>query len=287
MTAGPAREPAAAPGVRAAPAWVARLQELSARGEPFVVVTVAAGRGHVPRPPGSKMFVTAGECHGSVGGGSLERAAVAHARAMLRAGRRAPELQAVRLTAEGEDLGGLQACGGEVTLLYEPVYPHRSTVAIFGVGHVGLALARVLGMLPVTLYLVDSRPEMLAPERLAPVCGDRAHVCVRHAPAPEAVVDELPPGAHLVVLTHDHRQDLQILARALRRKDLGYVGMIGSEVKWARFTAELRRLGFGEADFARVTVPIGLPQVPGRSPEAIAIATAAQLLAHLDPTEID
>ena len=33
---------------------------------------------------------------------------------------------------------------------------------------------------------------------------------------------------------------------------------------------------------ARITTPIGLPGVPGKSPQAIAIATAAQLLGHLD-----
>ena len=38
---------------------------------------------------------------------------------------------------------GVQCCGGEVTLLLEPlaVLP---AVAIFGVGHVGLELARIL-----------------------------------------------------------------------------------------------------------------------------------------------
>lgn len=267
------------------PAWLAWLEECLRRGEPLVMVTVAAGRGHVPRPPGSKMLVTAEGSMGSVGGGRLEREALERARAMLREGRRQPELQTVRLAAEGEDAA--QACGGEVTLLYEPVYPRRSTVAIFGIGHVGLALARVLAMLPVNLWLIDSRREMLLPERLEAVAADRAHLRVLPSASPAAVVDELPPGSHVVVLTHDHRQDLEILARALARTDLGYIGMIGSKVKWARFAAALRRLGFGELALQRVTVPIGLPEVPGHSPQAIAIATAAQLLKHLDPADID
>ena len=36
--------------------------------------------------------------------------------------------------------------------------------------------------------------------------------------------------------------------------------------------------GFGDADFARVTCPIGLPGIGGKSPSEIAVAVAAQLL---------
>lgn len=69
-----------------------------------------------------------------------------------------------------------------------------------------------------------------------------------------------------------------MLERALGRADLGYLGLIGSASKWARFQQNLKAQGFSEEDLWRVTTPIGLPGVQSKAPEAIAIATAAQLL---------
>ena len=43
--------------------------------------------------------------------------------------------------------------------------------------------------------------------------------------------------------------------------------------------------GHNEATLSRVTTPIGLPGVPGKSPQTIAIATAAQLLGVLELSE--
>lgn len=265
--------------------WVEDAARLARAGEPFVVVTVIGSRGHVPRPPGSKLLVTAQATFGGIGGGALEHDAVEKARRLLREGSRAPQVATVSLSAR--ESGGAQACGGEVTLLWEPVHPRRDAVAVFGAGHVGLALARVLALLPLELWLVDSRPEMLAPERVRPAGEGRASLVIRLLDRPEEAVAELPLGAHVVVVTHDHQLELAVLSAALRRRDLGYLGVIGSRVKWATMAAQLRQQGFADGELERVTIPIGLPGVPGRSPEAIAIATAAQLLAHLDPEVID
>ncbi len=53
---------------------------------------------------------------------------------------------------------GVQCCGGgEVGLLLEPL-PVVPAVAVFGIGHVGLELARILARHDLDLHLVDSRP---------------------------------------------------------------------------------------------------------------------------------
>jgi xanthine dehydrogenase accessory factor len=59
------------------------------------------------------------------------------------------------------------------------------------------------------------------------------------------------------------------------------VGLIGSKSKWAHFRRELLAQGVSEEGLARVVTPIGLPGVPGKSPQAVAIAVAAQLLSVL------
>lgn len=115
--------------------------------------------------------------------------------------------------------------------------------------------------------------------------GARADIEARHMPVPESVLSDLPAGSHLLILTHDHAEDLAILDMALRRDDLGFIGLIGSSAKWAHFRGQLLAQGHPGEALARITTPIGLPEVPGKSPPAIAIAVAAQLLTLLDLPE--
>src|SRR5690606_11206243 len=128
----------------------------------------------------------------------------------------------------------------------------RTTVVVFGIGHVGYELARILARLPVSLHLVDSRAGELAAERLADVTGP-ADVHVHHAPAPEVVLRTLPPGSHVLVMTHDHAEDLVLCDAALRRGDLASVGLIGSRAKWARFRKRLLAVGHDDAAVATIT----------------------------------
>lgn len=257
--------------------WLRAVQALAERGEAGVLVTVAAVRGHAPREAGAKMVVGERESWESVGGGNLEQTAVERARALIACGAATPELLTLRLTDRAPNEYGRQCCGGEVTLLLEPLPTVRPHLAIFGAGHVGLALARLLATLPVNLHLIDSRSGQLTPERLGGLGDGAARLHVHHAPIPETALAELPAGTHLVILTHDHAEDAALCDAALRRPDLGFIGLIGSRVKWARFREQLRTLGHPEEALARITTPIGLPGIRGKSPAVIALSVAAQL----------
>lgn len=168
--------------------------------------------------------------------------------------------------------------------------PMRVTpgIAVFGIGHVGLELARILTRHEVDLHLIDSRPEMLAAERIG-VPGESgvfadavARVHVTHAPVPEAALADLPAGSHVLVMTHDHVEDLAIVDMALRAGGFASIGLIGSASKWARFRKRLGELGHGEDALARVTTPIGIPEVAGKQPAVIAVSVAARLLQLID-----
>lgn len=262
--------------------WREALNALYERGEPGVLVTVAAARGHTPREAGAKMVVTAAACWDSVGGGNLEATATERARALLSVGGRAPELLTVRLTDRAANEHGRQCCGGEVTLLLEPLDPVQAHVAVFGVGHVGLEVARILARFPVHLHLVDSREAQLMPARLSPLADAAAHLHVHHAPVPEVALAGLPAGAAVLILTHDHAEDVALCDAALRRRDLGFIGLIGSAAKWARFREQLLAEGHTDDDLRRITTPIGVPGVRGKAPAAIAVAVAAQILMVLE-----
>jgi xanthine dehydrogenase accessory factor len=144
-------------------------------------------------------------------------------------------------------------------------------VALFGAGHVGRALVRLLGDLPCRVDWIDARRAEFPQELPGTV-----RAVVTDAPADE--VPDLAPGCDVIVMTHSHGLDLQILEAALRRPDLRYLGLIGSRTKRARFEARLAERGFTPDDLARIVCPIGVPGAGGKLPAEIAIAVAAQLL---------
>ena len=258
--------------------WTEAVTRLRRERVAGVLVTVADVRGHAPRDAGAKMVVSATGTWGSVGGGNLEETAVARARAALELGATAPESLVVALSDKARTDHGRQCCGGEVTLLLEPL-PVVPAVALFGVGHVGLELARILARHDLELHLVDSRADQLADDRLACLADALATVHVHHSPVPELVLGSVPAGTHVLVLTHDHAEDFAVCDAALRCGHLGSIGLIGSAAKWSRFRQGLRVEGHTEAEIDRITSPIGTPVVVGKEPAVIAVGVAAALVA--------
>ena len=264
--------------------WLRAVTRLREERRPGIVVTLVAVRGHAPREAGAKMVVSAEQVWGTVGGGNLEATAIARARELLgapTAGSSELELVTVRLTDKAPAEHGVQCCGGEVTVLYEHVAVLPS-VAVFGVGHVGLELARILARHDLDLHLVDSRADQLTPERLAVLADARARVHVHHAPVPELVLGQVPQGTHVLVMTHDHAEDAALCDAALRCGHLASIGLIGSEAKWRRFQRRLAAEGHGPEALARITTPVGLPGIPGKEPATIAVGVAASLLMAFD-----
>ncbi|MDR3437308.1 xanthine dehydrogenase accessory protein XdhC [Telmatospirillum sp.] len=246
--------------------WLQSLTELEAAGIAHVLVTQVEALGSTPREMGAKMVVTADNLFGSIGGGSLEFQAAAVARGMLTEGRRQPKLEKSLL---GPDMG--QCCGGAVTLVFEPFHPAAFTLALFGAGHVAQALVHVLDGVPMRLLWIDER-DGIFPADMPPF--------VRAIPAadPLTAVAAVPAGTHVLVMTHSHERDFQLIRALIRRDDLASLGLIGSETKWARFRRRLADDGIAAERIASVRCPIGLPGLKGKRPTEIAIGVAAQLL---------
>lgn len=252
-------------------------------GRAAVLVQVSDAQGSVPREAGTRMLVAAGEMAGTIGGGHLEWQAIARATAML-ADATAPA-QSVHY-ALGPSLG--QCCGGAVTLSFERLqpshlaaWPHeapRFHLQLYGAGHVGRAIARLLAALPVQVNWIDERDEAFPPALLDGAWP--AHIRKVAVDAVEAEVRHAPPGAFFLVLTHQHDLDLRITEAILRRNDFGFFGLIGSKTKKQRFVHRLEERGVSHAAIERMVCPIGLPGIAGKEPEVIAVAVVAQLLRH-------
>ena len=249
--------------------WIDALGEFRAARRPCVVVVVTAVRGSTPREVGARMLVDAGGelVHGTIGGGELERQALEAAKGLLAD----PDAGSRSLDVPLAEKAG-QCCGGAVTLFLEPFRWRRRKVCVFGAGHVAQALGALAPWLGAEVQLVDGREE----EEIRPrVPAERPYelVCIDH---PEEEVAGLSADTAVVVMTHSHALDLAVLERALRHEPFAFLGLIGSERKWARFKKRLEQKGFTPEEISRVTCPIGLGR-GSKEPAAIALSTAAQL----------
>jgi len=244
-----------------------------AERRPAMVVEVASSKGSVPREPGTRMLVAADDLQGTIGGGHLELQAIADARS--RAGQRFEQRIAL-----GPTLG--QCCGGVLTLDFSPLdaatlarwpdEPPLFTLQLYGAGHVGRAIVRLLADLHCRVQWIDEREEEF-PSWTTPPHIER--LCVEPV---EAEVPLAPPGCFFLVLTHSHELDLRLAQAILKRADFGFFGLIGSATKRARFEHRLAERGVTPEAIARMICPIGVPGIVGKQPEVIAVAVVAQLL---------
>jgi xanthine dehydrogenase accessory factor len=258
-----------------------------------VLVSVDSVQGSGPREVGAWMAVFPQTLVNTIGGGHLEFQAITEARALLQR----PASENALSTATHEDntlttryaLGPAlgQCCGGVVHLKFERISAADASalqqrlrangqpVALFGGGHVGRALVNVLSTLPYHVQWVDSRDEIF-PAQLP------ANVTCEHSDPVQAAVPHLPSGAAVLIMSFSHAEDLDVVAECLKRQrihgDLKFIGLIGSQTKWATFRHRLEAKGFSAEEIAQVMCPIGLPDITGKEPEVIAVSVAAQLL---------
>lgn len=237
---------------------------------PAMLCTLVSVVGSAPQEPGARMWVSAENFEGTLGGGRFEAEVLAYARTWLgRRDARAHLKEYVLCKKMG------QCCGGRVQVFFEPVL-RRKQAHVFGGGHVGRALADVLAGSPVAVTLIEARPDWGAraglPDAVEVRCEDpAAYVASRVWDADDAAC----------VLTHSHDLDFRLVNELLRRP-LGYLGLIGSEHKGKVFQARLAAAG-GDADAAeklweeRVRCPMG-ETVRSKNPKAIAVSIAMELL---------
>ncbi len=171
--------------------------------------------------------------------------------------------------------------GGEDSLLaadgrlLERFGTRKQVLALIGAGHVGRALIIALAPLDFSVVWIDPRKN----EFPAIVPGD---VRVVVATEPAAELDGVPDGAFVLVMSHSHALDFDVVLAALRARRFGYVGLIGSASKKARFISRMRQAGLAGDDIERLVCPIGIDGVTSKQPAVIAASVVADLLRRRD-----
>lgn len=162
--------------------------------------------------------------------------------------------------------------------LHDVVAPATMHVVLFGAGHVGKAIANLLGTLDCRLTWVDDRADHFP----AVVPPNTRKVWSSMPPHEADSVETTPRGAFCLVMTHTHALDQDVCERLLRRGDYAYLGLIGSATKRAQFERRLAARGIPNEAFARLVCPIGIDGIRSKAPAAIAIGVVAQLLQRFD-----
>jgi xanthine dehydrogenase accessory factor len=214
-----------------------------------------------------------GLIEGTIGGGALEHQAIARAQRMLRDG---VAQTAREMFILGPDLA--QCCGGMVELMFA-VLPARLLrtevpqipLVIYGAGHIGRAVVRVLRDLPLAITWIDDATERFPSE---PDMG----TVVRRVITPLAsVADGMPSNALHLVVTYSHAADQTICRDILQRGDFAWLGLIGSKTKAQRFRHAFLRDGLSDDVVARLRSPVGVEGIASKDPAFIALSIAAEI----------
>ncbi|MBL4617927.1 MAG: xanthine dehydrogenase accessory protein XdhC [Robiginitomaculum sp.] len=151
--------------------------------------------------------------------------------------------------------------------IIEPPCQKPPSIYLFGAGHIGAALAKILLDMDIDLNWIDNRQKMAD---LVQVCKD-----------PIQQAKQAPDDALFVIVTHCHDLDYDLCRCILGKSQIRFCGLIGSKTKRARFVQRLQKDGMSEKQIGQLTCPVGLNGIGGKHPTEIAVAIAAQLLQEM------
>lgn len=232
--------------------------------EPCVLITSLDSQKGSDRQ--GKMIVTSHHVEGSLGAG--QESVLRHARILLK----------LPINSDKNPHMMLRKPGDQSPAYFLELYGLNSfRLILFGAGHVGKAIIDVIGGLPCHVTWVDARPEMF-PVSVPP--NVEKEVTEQYV----EIIQKTHPGTFFLIMTHSHPLDLELCEHILKRGDFKYLGLIGSKTKRTRFEKRLLQKGLRQEEIKRLICPIGIPEISGKYPGAIAISVVAQVLQQLNTT---
>ncbi|MFI1359928.1 XdhC family protein [Streptomyces sp. NPDC020898] len=200
--------------------------------------------------------------YGTLGSAREDRAVVAQARALLRAGR----------TGLVEVGGDADTCPDRLSVLVH-THASRPRMLIFGAVDFAAALSQAGAFLGYRVTVCDARPVFATPARFPyadEVVVDWPHRYLEHT--------EVDSRTAVCVLTHDAKFDIPLLRLALDLP-VGYVGAMGSRRTHDHRLDALREADVPDDQLTRLRSPIGL-DLGAHTPEETAISITAEIIAH-------
>jgi xanthine dehydrogenase accessory factor len=182
-----------------------------------------------------------------------------------------PALRDAARQAALEDRSQVVATPGGEAFLH--VFNPPVRVILVGAVHVAQALSQMVRQAGYDVLVIDPRRSFATEDRFPGISlsgewPDEAMARIG-----------LDRRTAVVTMTHDPKIDDPALVAALRSPAF-YVGALGSRKTQAARADRLRRMGFGDADLARIHGPVGL-SIGAVSPGEIAVSILAELVGRL------
>ena len=247
--------------------WITLLAEFKQKQIPVALVTVTKCLGSTPCVVGSRLIVTIDkQIYGTIGGGKLEFNAIDEAVVALKDNKIIESTYTLGPEFE-------QCCGGKVEFIIEPMN-QSPELFLFGAGHIGVEICKLLVDMPFKVHLIDSREQWFSNLEL-----DESIITHQATETDfKTFMDVVKWGSntYVLVLTHNHAIDFDIITMALQN-ETKFLGLIGSKTKKVRFNNMLINEMHISEGMSNVICPIGL-DIGGDTPKEIAISVVAQLL---------
>ncbi|MBN1354737.1 XdhC family protein [bacterium] len=240
-----------------------------------ILIVVVDTDTHTPRTSGTWMIVRKDRSIvGSIGGGTVEQSAVEYAGELIEK-RISTHLKKYSLGIDdsgGEDTGMI--CGGGMTVYFELIEsPDR--LFLFGGGHIAFELAPLAARCGFKVTVIDDRKEITRPGRFGPEINV---MCCLPQDYATGIISRQTDS--FVIITHDHRHDLDTLKAILLLSGdrPRYIGMIGSRRKTDATFRNLKKCGISEQRLNAVYAPIGL-DIGAENPTELAVSILSEMMA--------
>lgn len=259
--------------------YYTKLHKEIEKGNALWQAIVVATDGSTPAKPGMHLAVSLNQKPlGNLGGGNLEHYVIDYICEMqpqnvvtlkCNLNDAGKPMERVKAERNGAVNTGM-ICGGFAEIMIEPLFSTH-TLFIIGGGHCGKALAHLATLTGFKVQVIDNRKEQLDPELFPKGCtlayNDFANIAATIA---------FSKNAFIVIMTHGHIHDKQVLQQCLQRKTR-YLGMIGSSRKVKETFDKLLAEGYTAEDLNRVHAPVGIP-IGSQTPYEIAVSITAELI---------
>ena len=157
----------------------------------------------------------------------------------------------------------------DVSMVCQEWFCPQPRMFICGGGHVAKEVAALAAHLDFSVTVIDDRADLANRERFPTA---QKVICDSY----DNLKHHLEPDACYVVVTPDHKADLQCVSTILPTQ-YRYLGMIGSKIKVAATFQNLRNAGFTEEQIGTIFAPIGLP-IGAVTPAEIALSILGEII---------
>lgn len=157
------------------------------------------------------------------------------------------------------------------TETYSDLIGAKERIYIFGGGHVGLAISKVMSLIDFYVVVIDNRNDISSVKE-----NSYANKIINedYVSFTDKIIED--DFTYITIVTPSHRHDKDVL-RAVLNKKVKYIGMMGSESKVKITIKELIAEGINPKLFEKIHSPIGL-KINSKTPDEIAVSIAAEII---------